>query len=288
MEIDLEPDQPAAIDDHYAHSICLGSGPPVILIHGMAASLCDWNSLAPVLADNGFAAYALDLLGHGESAKPDDPRLYHIESIYRHFTDWLETLNLDTPPVLVGHSLGGYLSLLHAIRKPNAVRGLVLINPYFESPQLSPFSRLARCCPNLGEKAIRVMPEWLVHAAIGWNPDAAAYYSPETRRQIAADYKRASPHFVYITRDMPDLTTRLLEVKAPVLVIWGERDQTLNPASFPRLVQILPKAAGYPVSATGHQPHISKPDLVARLTLEFLAQWNASGEPSTFSLRPGN
>jgi pimeloyl-ACP methyl ester carboxylesterase len=266
-------------EDHYVHSISLGDGQPVILIHGMAASLCDWNSLAPALASHGFAAYALDLLGHGESAKPDDPRAYHIEAIYRHFKTWLESLNLEASLVLVGHSLGGYLSLLHAIRHPEAVRGLVLIDPYYESLQLSPLLRLARRRPNLGERAIRLMPEWLVHTVIGWDPDATAYFSPETRRQIAADYKRASPNFIYITRDMPDLTERLSEVKAPALVIWGERDQTLRPESFQRLVRILPNATEYLVRATGHQPHISQPELVARLTIEFLAQWDAPGNP---------
>ena len=266
------------MESHYTHSIRLGNGQPVILIHGMAASLCDWDSLAPALASRGFAAYALDLLGHGESAKPDDPRLYHIESIYQHFKDWLDSLSLENPTVLIGHSLGGYLSLLHAIRQPHTVRGLILIDPYYESSQLSPLIRLARLRPSLGEKAIRLMPQWLVHTVIGWNQDAAAHYSSEIRQQIAADYKRASPHFVYITRDIPDLSDWLPKVNAPVLVIWGERDQTLKPASFQRLVRILPNAVGYPVSATGHQPHISQPGLVTRLTLESLAQWNAPGE----------
>jgi pimeloyl-ACP methyl ester carboxylesterase len=252
----------------------------------MGSSLSSWTSLAPELASQGFTAYALDLLGHGESAKPDDPRLYHIESIYTHFEVWLESLCLDTPPVLVGHSLGGYLSLLHAIRHPQAVRSMVLIDPYFESLQLSPFLRVARHRPLLGEKAMRVAPQWLIYAVMGWYPHIMSYFSAEARQQVAIDCKRASPHFVYITRDMPDLTDRLSEVNAPVLVIWGERDQTLRPASFPRLVQMLPNAAGYLVSATGHQPHYSKPDLINRLTLDFLAQLNALSEPRTCNLQP--
>jgi pimeloyl-ACP methyl ester carboxylesterase len=267
------------MENHHINSISIGNGQPVILVHGTASSLSDWTSLATELASNGFAAHALDLLGHGESAKPDDPRLYHIESIYHHFQNWVESLNLDTPPVLVGHSLGGYLSLVHAIRQPGAVRGLVLIDPFFESRQLSLLLRLVSRRPTLGEKAMRVTPQWLIHTVIGWNPDTSAYFSTEARQQIAADYKRASPHFVYITRDMPDLTNSLPDVHAPTLVIWGERDQTLRPSSFPRLVQSLPNATGYPVSATGHQPHVSKPELINRLTLNFLAKWASPGDP---------
>jgi len=264
--------------------ISLGSGQPVILIHGMAASLRDWSNLAPELSAKGYAAYALDLLGHGESAKPDDPSLYQVESIYRHFLGWLEGLNLETPPILVGHSLGGYISLLHASRQPEAVRGLVLIDPYYDQNQLSFFQRLVRLSPTIGEKVMRISPQWLIHIVMGWNPEASTYFSPEVRQQIAADYKRASPHFVYITRDMPDLRARLPDVNVPTLVIWGERDETLNPASFLQLVQALPHATGYPVAATGHQPHISKPELVGRITLEFLRALDSSsalgGNPS--------
>ena len=269
------------MDNHYANSISLGNGQPVILVHGLAASLYEWTSLAPELASNGFTAHALDLLGHGESAKPDDPRLYHVESIYRHFQDWVESLKLDSPPVLIGHSLGGYLSLVHAIRHPEAVRCLVLIDPYFESRQVYLPLRLASRHPALGEKAIRVTPQWLIHTAMSLYPATAAYFPKKARRQVAADCKRASPRFVYITYNTPDLTGCLVKVDVPALVIWGERDQTLRPASFPRLVQSLPNATGYPVSATGHQPHISKPELTNRLILEFLAKWKHA---STFNL----
>jgi pimeloyl-ACP methyl ester carboxylesterase len=54
--------------------------------------------------------------------------------------------------------------------------------------------------------------------------------------------------------------------------VWGERDLTLKPASFPRLVQSLADADGIPVADTGHQPHISKPAQVNSSVLEFIQQ----------------
>ncbi len=80
-----------------------------------------------------------------------------------------------------------------------------------------------------------------------------------------------SPKFVYITREIPDLTPRLPEVETPALVIWGERDQTLQPASFPRLVQALPRSAAQAIPGCGHQPHIGRHTLVSRLALDFFA-----------------
>jgi len=255
---------------HLVNAISKGDGPPVILIHGMAASLCDWSSLAPELAANGYNALALDLLGHGGSAKPDDPREYRTECLFQHFATWIQSLELQHPAVLVGHSLGGYLGLLTALRKPEMVRGLVLINPFFEAGQLSKLVRWMSQRPLLAERAMRIAPQWMVHTVLGWNPDLASNFSPQIRQQIAADYKRASPHFTYITRELQDLTPQLDQIQIPTCVIWGERDLTLKPGSFTRLVHALPNASGYPVSATGHQPHITQPERVNQTVLSFL------------------
>lgn len=252
--------------------ICQGDGPPVILIHGVAASLCDWTEIIPELADKGYCAYAADLPGHGDSIKPEDPEDYHIESIYKHFSKWLDDLNLGTPPIIVGHSLGGYLSMVHALRKPEEVQGLVLIDPFYSPTQLSPILQVVRQRPGLGEKTMRFLPEWLIHTFLGWDPLSSNQFSSQARQQIANDYKRASPHFVYITKDIPDLTPALSKVKQPTLVLWGEDDHTLNPVSFPRLVNELPNANSHMIPQTGHQPHIGKPDLTNRLIFEFFEE----------------
>jgi len=247
-----------------------GQGPPVVLIHGIAASLYDWVNMMPELAGHGFQACALDLLGHGESYKPADPREYHVACLFEHFTSWVDRLSLNNL-LLVGHSLGGYLSLQFALRFPERVRGLVLIDPFYDIKQLSPWLRLARRRPYLGAKAMRAAPEWLINLILGWDPSSSADFSPLARQQIANDYKRASPHFVYITRDIPALTASLHQVQVSTLVIWGEHDHTLKPETFHRLVERLPRARSHPIPDCGHQPHIGKPALVNRLVLDFLA-----------------
>jgi pimeloyl-ACP methyl ester carboxylesterase len=250
--------------------ICRGDGPPVILIHGIAASACDWTEMIPELTSKGYCAYAPDLPGHGESIKPEDPGEYHVESIYQQFSQWLDELNLETPPIMVGHSLGGYLSMLHAIREPNHVRGLILIDPFYSPNQLSPFLRLVRQRPGLGEKTMRIIPKWLIHTVIGWDPTISNQFSPQARQQIAMDYKRTSPQFVYITKDIPDLTPSLAKISQPTLVLWGDNDQTLNPNTFPPLVEKLPNAHSNTIAESGHQPHIGYPNLTNHLTLNFI------------------
>lgn len=252
------------------HYVAAGNGPPVILIHGMAASLHDWEALLPELVPAGFRAYAPDLLGHGDSAKPDDPRLYHSRAVFACFEEWLESLGLTEPPVLIGHSLGGYLSLRYSLRHPEKLRALVLVDPLYSPNQLSPLLRVLQRRPGLGTKALQLVPEWMIHTVIGWDPTIATNFSHRARLQIASDLKRASPQILYIPRTVRDLTPKLPKVTQRTLVIWGEKDLTLRPASFPTLVAQLPAADGQVVPGCGHQPHIGKPELVNRAVLNFL------------------
>ena len=96
-----------------ANYIHQGEGPPVIMIHGIAASLHDWDDLIPELAKNGYASYALDLLGHGDSPKLDS-RAYQMDWLFEHFSRWMKSLHLTQPAILIGHSLGGYIALEYA------------------------------------------------------------------------------------------------------------------------------------------------------------------------------
>jgi pimeloyl-ACP methyl ester carboxylesterase len=69
---------------------------------------------------------AIDLLGHGDSPIPDDPAAYTRDAALSDIDDVIATL--EEPPVLVGHSLGGYLALAHAATRPGATRAIVVLN----------------------------------------------------------------------------------------------------------------------------------------------------------------
>src|SRR5258706_16342363 len=118
-----------------ANFIQQGTGTPVILIHGLAASLHDWDALIPELTTNGYSSYALDILGHGDSPKPTS-RAYQMEWLFENFMNWMRSLHLTEPAILIGHSLGGYLALEYARRVPVWTRVLILVNPFYSRSQL--------------------------------------------------------------------------------------------------------------------------------------------------------
>jgi pimeloyl-ACP methyl ester carboxylesterase len=240
----------------------MGAGHPVILAHGLAASLHDWDALLPALAEKGYAGYALDLLGHGESFKPIQLNAYTSEAVYEHMRDWIYSLDLERPAVLVGHSLGGYLALQFALQDPGRIRALVLVNPLYTLDQLPAMMRIFLRRPFVNSNLIGRAPYWLFRLLVdvsslqfGSSNEKSHTLSEAVRIQTAIDYKRAAPGIYNIPRTLRDLGPDLPRVHQPTLVIWGARDQTISPKSFPLLVERLPDARGIAMPVCGHVPH---------------------------------
>ena len=96
-----------------------------MFLHGMGTSAATWTRCMDLLEDR-FTVVAPDLLGHGDSPVPDDPAEYTRDRTLVDVDDIVA--DLGEPPVLVGHSLGGYLALAHAATRPGAARGIVVLN----------------------------------------------------------------------------------------------------------------------------------------------------------------
>jgi pimeloyl-ACP methyl ester carboxylesterase len=245
------------------------------MIHGVAASLHDWDELIPKLAQNGYASYALDLLGHGDSPRPKS-RAYHIDWVLEHFLHWMTSLRLTEPAIVIGHSLGGYIALEYARRFYAWTRGLVLVNPFYSLSQLPFLLRRTYRHPTLSSMISLQLPEWMFRlvvdvTSIGMGHSSGALHAlPERiRAQTALDYTRTASGVYNIPNTMSDLTDCLSSISLPTLVVWGSRDQTLAPSSFSKLVEAMPRAEGKTVQA-GHVPHQSNADEFNALVLEFL------------------
>jgi len=253
-----------------------GRGSPVILVHGLAASLYDWEDLMPELALSNYHGYALDLLGHGDSPKPES-RSYKMKWVLWHLEKWIESLDLSEPPVLIGHSLGGYLVMRYTLRHLDNVRGIVLTSPLFSLKQLPFILRRTYRHPTLNALVMERLPRWVFQVAVDFTSQTMGRIGQgtpdlpeEVRIQTALDYKRTNPGAFNLPNTVRDLTTELHRIKQPCLVIWGKRDLTLNPVMFPDLVRAIPLSRGVPFPFSGHVPHQSHPKQFNRLILDFL------------------
>ncbi len=116
-----------------------GTGSPILFLHGIGSTSATWEGVMRLLEDRHTVA-ALDLIGHGGSPVPEDPSEYTRDRALEDIDDVLIELAVRLPneplPLLVGHSLGGYLALAYAATRPTATRGLVVLNtgPGFRNP----------------------------------------------------------------------------------------------------------------------------------------------------------
>ena len=101
-----------------------GSGQPLVLLHGLASTCHIWDLVAPILAQD-HSVTALDLRGHGESAKPNHG--YDFASVTKDVLGVIEHL-AGTSPLVVGHSWGGSVALELAVRAPGSMKGMAWVD----------------------------------------------------------------------------------------------------------------------------------------------------------------
>lgn len=265
-------------NNHKVNYVQQGSGDAVVLVHGLAASLHDWDDLLPELARSGYGGYALDLLGHGESEKPARIHDYSVDGTYGDFSAWIDSLDLPKPFTLIGHSLGAGLSLLYAHRNPEQVKALVIVNPFYSMKQLPPLLQRMFHHQLLNTTLIERTPYQLFRFFVDVSSFSGNIGNREShmlreqiRYQTALDYKRASSGIYNIPRTLHHADFDLSRITQPTLLLWGGRDQTLAPASFMQLAEKLPNLVEqHRFANCGHVPHQCHPDDFNPHVMEFL------------------
>lgn len=126
------------------HTQSRGSGPVVILLHGIATSGESWQHLRTLLEHN-FKCISIDLVGFGKSPKPEWYSYTPAEHV-RNIELTINKLNQKSPFILVGHSMGALLAAHYTARNPARVRQLFLLSPplYFGASQVQAAKRLWR------------------------------------------------------------------------------------------------------------------------------------------------
>lgn len=120
----------------------IGTGPTIILLHGIASSSLSWQYLIPLISQQ-YRCVMIDLLGFGDSPKPDWSK-YTPDDHIKHIRHTLKKLRLNGPVIMAGHSLGSLLALRYARTYPNDVSRLIMVGPPIYLDDLSPAPRRVR------------------------------------------------------------------------------------------------------------------------------------------------
>jgi pimeloyl-ACP methyl ester carboxylesterase len=251
-----------------------GEGPPVVLVHGRGHAAPMWFSYLTVLA-RGRRVLAVDLPGFGQSSAPEGP-LRTGEDGVRFFTEPVEELLLGLEPgpvVVVGHSLGGLVGVELALRGRVPVERLVLIDSMGLGPEMMPLARIffragpERVARALGPKLFdRLLPP--PETPLGRRLGLLGYELlavPEGRPRAA----RAFDTLVPLVGPVFHRREQLALVRQPVLLVWGEREDTLPVSLAEEAARRLPEVRLLRVVA-GHSPHLERPEVVLPAIKAFL------------------
>jgi pimeloyl-ACP methyl ester carboxylesterase len=109
------------------HSTVVGEGPTIVMLHGIATTSASWDKLVPYL-ENNYKCATLDLIGFGQSPKPDWYS-YSPDDHIRSINYTVKKLKIKEPFILVGHSMGSLLALHYAANHPEKVKQLYMLSP---------------------------------------------------------------------------------------------------------------------------------------------------------------
>ena len=244
-----------------------GSGPAVLLIHGMVNASRHWERVARRLAAD-YTVIAPDLLGHGDSAKPEGD--YSLGAHAAGIRDLLSALGLDHVTV-VGHSLGGGIAMQFFYQFPERCERMVLISSGGLGREVSRPLRLA-AVPG-ADPALKLAASTPVIStleALGAKPAARALQSlhePGARRAFLHTLRSViGPAGQRVSaRDRLELTAAL-----PTMIVWGDRDRTIPPDHGRSSAEQVPWIRLELLPGVGHFPHLQAPDALADVLLDFL------------------
>ncbi len=258
-----------------------GQGPPLLLIHGIAEAAWAWEVIIPALARK-HRVIAPDLLGHGRSAKPrGDYSLGNQATLMR---DLMISLDIDHA-TLVGHSLGGGITMQFAYQYPERCERMVLIasgglgqDVTFVLRSLGlPGADLVAplVLSNTTRGMMLGVARWLGRRGMKPSPGQKAMWrsyagltEPATRAAFIATVRAVIDQR---GQRVSALERLYLAKSMPTLLLWGEKDRII-PVSHARSAhEEMPGSRLEVIDDAGHFVQLERPQRVAELILDFLA-----------------
>jgi 3-oxoadipate enol-lactonase len=225
-------------------------GVAVLALHGLASRARSWDRIALQLAGRGRRVIALDQRGHGRSSWPGRSSFAQLRDDVLAFMDARQLDSVD----LLGHSMGGMVATLVAMRAPGRVRRLVLEDPPapLREPVPEPVAVTDR--PGATRALIATLPNLLLLARL-------PSFDPRIARPIIAELRVADPGW----------WDGLAAISGPALLLGGGPGSHVPQERIAQVAQALPDARLVTFPDAGHRIHSTCPDAFASAVLPFLS-----------------
>jgi pimeloyl-ACP methyl ester carboxylesterase len=253
---------------------------PLVVVHGFTGSRRDFAWRFADLATLGRTIFP-DLRGHGDSTNTGDPATYTLEQIADDLVAFLDAIGVASCDLL-GHSMGGMAALRTALRAPERIDSLILMDTSAHCPPGIPRDIIALA----GRIAREAGPRKLVEIMRERAPTEPSRTAADRRVEAAwgegywsewryPNFEALDPEvygaFGAAILDQPSLASRLGEIRCPTLVMVGEGDTAFLDAAG-ELAAGIPGARRFDVPDAGHQPQFENPAAWVAAIREHLAR----------------
>ncbi len=262
----------------------IGDGPALVFVHGLGGSWQNWLENLPHFAGT-HRCIAMDLGGFGGSEPVDGD--VSIERYARSVGLLMEHLGIASG-VVVGNSMGGFIALELAIRRPDLVDRLVLVSAavlWQEYRHAKPLVTVANATEALAARALSEVPDWLLR-----RPRARARalrfggirapLTPELQRELLVTGGKRTSGFLPAFQALASYPLRdeLESVRCPTLIVWGTADPLVGVGHAKELERLIPGARASIYQDIGHVVQLEAPERFNREVEAFLSQAQSSGQ----------
>jgi pimeloyl-ACP methyl ester carboxylesterase len=252
-----------------------GTGPAVVLLHGVCASLETWDGWVPYMKDS-YRVIRLDIPGFGLTGPAPDKNMYTRDSAVEFMDAFLASLNIPSC-AMVGNSLGGYITWNYALDHPGKVSKIILIDSvgynqkfpwlisFASNPVIRPFAR-------------HMMPRFFFDMATRQVYGDKSKLTPQVQLRYFEMAMREGNKSAYVDvftelkerNKSPDLSQRIKDIKTPTLIMWGTKDEWIPYSEMDKWKKDLPSAKFISYNGAGHIPMEEIPEISVKDALEFL------------------
>ena len=263
------------LDLHVYDGAGRGRLPTVVMLHGLGAGGASFGPMVTALRPHVRRVILPELPGHGFSAHPEDGGDITADLLLDAISDALDGM-LDEPTIVLGNSLGGAVALGYALRRPERVRGLMLVSPAGAKMEADEWRELVSAFDLTTTAEARRFLERVYHRP-PWFLALFAHEFPDVLKKPAVRQILAS-----VTPEHSPTPDQLALLSMPILLLWGRSERLLPASALAWFRQHLPpqtvieEPAGF-----GHAPQLEQPERLAARVVAFARECVGSGGVST-------
>ncbi|MGB1238316.1 MAG: alpha/beta fold hydrolase [Pseudomonadales bacterium] len=256
-------------DSGFAYTVA-GSGPAIVLVHGVGLRAEAWQQQVDALSQHN-TVYALDMPGHGQSELLSNPEA-DLQAYVDAIASWIAS-EVKAPVILMGHSMGSMIALHFAVRYPQWCRGAVALNAVYRRTEAARQAVQARAKAMLEnpqlDRVSTPIARWFSENPQGFEREMAELCASWLEAAPAVGYARA--YGIFSRSDSPS-DQALAEIEAPVAYITGDGDANSSPQMSQQMAALTPHGSAHVIEHSRHMVQLTHPAQINQLLLDFVAR----------------